>query len=54
MIRRLSIPFWIYLQSPLLPVNMKRLTVLNVVKFMSLIVELVGVVDVLGVDLVAE
>ena len=54
MLRRLSISLGVNLQPPLLAVNMKRLAVLNVVELVGLIVELVGVVDVLRIDLVAE
>ena len=54
MLRRLPISLGVNLQPPLLAVNMKRFAVLNIVELVSLIVELVGVVDVLRIDLVAE
>jgi hypothetical protein len=45
----LSVSSGIYLQPPLLPVNVKRLTVLDLHVFAALIVQFVSVVDIIGV-----
>ena len=53
MTRSLSVATWIYFKSPLLTIYVEGLAVLDVHKTIGLIVELIGVIDVLGIDLVA-
>lgn len=54
MVGDLPVAFGIYLKAPLLPINVERLTILNVGKFVDFIIEFVCVVDVLGVNLVSK
>ena len=54
MTRSLPIATGIYFKSPLLTIYIEGLAVLDIHKTIGLIVELIGVVYVLGIDLVAE
>jgi formate hydrogenlyase subunit 3/multisubunit Na+/H+ antiporter MnhD subunit len=50
----LSITFGVYFKPPFLTVDVKRLAIFQVVKLMGLVIEFIGVVDVLGIYLIAE
>jgi len=51
-VRRLAVAFGVDLESPLLPKDAKSITILNVIHLIGLIVELIGMVNILRVDLV--
>lgn len=54
MVGRLSISSRVDLKSPLLPISMERLAVLQMQETIGFVVEFIGVVDILGIDLIAK
>ena len=50
----LSVATWINFESPFLSIDVERLTIFDIHKAVRFVVELIGMVDVLGIDLVAE